>query len=51
MRIEKYKESQNWAVYDENDNLICVAVYKKGALNVMQLIKALMPQNEVLSHV
>ena len=51
MRIEKYKGSQNWAVYDENNNLICVAVYKKGALNVMQLIQALMQQKEVLNHV
>ncbi len=34
MDIKKYG-SRNWAVYDDLGNLICVAVYKKGALEVL----------------
>lgn len=34
MDIKKYG-SRNWAVYDDFGNLICVAVYKKGALEVL----------------
>ncbi len=33
MRVEKYNE-RNWAVYDTNEELICITVYKKGALEV-----------------
>ena len=35
MAIEKYG-SRFWAVYDENRNLVCVTVYKKGALEVVR---------------
>ena len=31
MRIEKCKNSINWAVYDNNNELIAVVLYKKGA--------------------
>ena len=34
MDIKKYG-SRNWAVYDDFGNLICVAAYKKGALEVL----------------
>lgn len=34
MDIKKYG-GRNWAVYDDFGNLICVAVYKKGALEVL----------------
>lgn len=34
MDIKKYG-SRNWAVYDDHGILICVAVYKKGALEVL----------------
>lgn len=50
MRIEKYKETY-WAVYDENGSLICVCVYKKGAMNAMQFIQSLLVQKEVTSYV
>lgn len=36
MRTEKYKKSRFWAVYDEADNLICLCVYRKGALAVIK---------------
>ncbi|MDF2800376.1 MAG: hypothetical protein K0S61_279 [Anaerocolumna sp.] len=51
MRIEKYKGSQHWAVYDMNNELIYVTVYKKGAMHVMQLIQSLIQQKEVLGNV
>ena len=34
MDSKKYG-SRNWALYDDYGNLICVAVYKKGALEVL----------------
>jgi hypothetical protein len=33
LRIEKY--SSYWAVYDNDNNLVCVTVYKKGAKEVL----------------
>lgn len=38
MRIEKYKNG-GWAVYDTNDNLVCVTLYKVGALEVMKRLE------------
>ena len=38
MRIEKY--GRFWAIYDENNVLICVTVYKKGALEVIKRLTA-----------
>ena len=35
MILQKYG-SRNWAVYDEYGQLICVTVYKKGAMEVMR---------------
>jgi hypothetical protein len=34
MTIEKYGY-RNWAVYDDSGYLICVTVYKKGAIEVL----------------
>ncbi|MDD4834014.1 MAG: hypothetical protein PHC44_04690 [Lutispora sp.] len=50
MRIEKYK-NKYWAVYDEYGSMICVCLYKKGAMNVAKLIQALLQQKEVTSSV
>ena len=36
MRIEKYGNTRFWALYDETGALICVTVYKKGALEVLR---------------
>jgi len=33
INIKKYGD-RNWAVYDGSGNLICVTVYKKGAIEV-----------------
>lgn len=35
MRIEKYGD-RFWAVYDSNNELVCVTVYKKGALGIIK---------------
>lgn len=34
MKFERYG-SRNWAVYDDFGNLICVTVYKKGAIELV----------------
>lgn len=34
MKIEKY--GRFWGVYDEQDILVCVTVYKKGAEEVIR---------------
>lgn len=34
MKLEKY--GRFWAVYDAEDILVCVTVYKKGALEVIR---------------
>ena len=39
MRIEKYSK-RYWAVFDCDDNLICVTVYKKGAKEVLRRLEA-----------
>ena len=36
MTIAKYRGSKFWAVYDANGTLICVTVYKKGAIEVVR---------------
>lgn len=33
MEIKKYG-FRNWALYDDNGELVCVTVYKRGALEV-----------------
>ena len=37
MKIEKYKRF--WAVYDKEDRLICVCVYKRGAQEVLRRLE------------
>jgi len=34
MRIERYKGSRFWALYDEAGTLVVVTVYKRGAAEV-----------------
>lgn len=36
MYIEKYNTSKYWAIREDNNDLICVTVYKKGALEVIK---------------
>lgn len=37
MKIEKY--GRFWAVYDKDDVLVCVTVYKKGAVEVIKRLQ------------
>lgn len=50
MRVEKYKGTY-WGLYDESGSLICVCVYKKGAMHAAQFIQALMQQKGVNGNV
>ena len=36
MRIERYKGSRFWALYDEAGALVVVTVYKRGAAEVQR---------------
>lgn len=47
MDIKKYG-SRNWAVYDDFGNLICVAVYKKGALEVLNRLSGIETGNHAM---
>ena len=38
MRYEKYKNSRYWAVYSESNQLICITVYKRGAIETIRFI-------------
>jgi hypothetical protein len=42
LRYQRYK-SRFWAVYEDED-LLCVTVYKKGALAVMDRIERAVPE-------
>lgn len=44
MKIEKY--GRNWAVLDENQDLICITVYKKGALEVVKRFTDITQKNK-----
>ena len=39
MKLEKYNNF--WAVYDESGILVCVTVYKKGAIEVIRRLSLL----------
>jgi YD repeat-containing protein len=36
MKVERYGRTRFWAVYDEAGALVCITVYKKGALEVVR---------------
>ena len=36
MTIEKWEGSRHWAVFDEAGDLICLCVYKKGAVELVR---------------
>ena len=44
MRIERYKGSRFWALYDEAGTLVVVTVYKRGAAEVERRLTC--PQEE-----
>ncbi len=37
MTLEKY--GRFWAIYDKEEKLVCVTVYKKGALEVIRRLE------------
>ena len=39
MKLEKYKDGRFWAVYDKDNILVCVTVYKKGAKEVIRRLE------------
>lgn len=39
MTIAKYKHTRFWAVYNNAGELICVCVYRKGALEVKRRLE------------
>lgn len=40
-RIEKWKSGRSFALYDENGDLICVTLYRRGALKVVRRLEEL----------
>lgn len=40
MKIEKWKGGPFWAVFDHQGELVCVCVYKRGALEVVRRLMA-----------
>ncbi len=34
MTVQRYRNTRQWAVYDVDGALVCVCVYKRGALEV-----------------
>ncbi len=38
--VQKYGNSRFWAVVDAADELVCVTVYKRGALEVVRRLAA-----------
>jgi len=42
LRIERYGNTRNWAVYDGKE-LVVVTVYRKGAQEVLRRLQALAP--------
>ncbi len=41
MRIERYRNTRYWAVLDPDGSLVCLCVYRKGALEVVRRLQAM----------
>ncbi len=39
MRIARYRNTRYWAVIDTEDTLVCLCVYRKGALEVVRCLQ------------
>ena len=48
--MEVKKHGRNWAVYDGKGELVCVAVYKKGAFEVARRLANPPLPKEVTNH-
>jgi len=40
MTITRYRKTRFWALYDEDGELICVTVYRKGAEEVKRRLQS-----------
>jgi hypothetical protein len=40
MRIERYGKTRFWAVLDADGTLVCLCVYKRGALEVVRRLSS-----------
>lgn len=40
LRVERYGHTRFWAVKEADDTLLCVCVYRRGALAVLQRLQA-----------
>ena len=40
MRIARYQNTRYWAVLDADGTLVCLCVYKRGALEVLRRLQA-----------
>jgi len=41
MRIERYRKTRYWAVVDAAGTLVCLCVYRKGAVEVVKRLREL----------
>ena len=39
MRIERYQNTRYWAVYASDGALVCITVYRKGAVEVVRRLQ------------
>jgi len=44
MGIERYEKTRYWAVIDADNTLVCLCVYKHGALEVLRRLQAVKQQ-------
>lgn len=44
MQIRKY--GRHWAIYDHNGDLICLTVYKRGAVEVIRRLQKMQVKEE-----
>jgi hypothetical protein len=44
MRIARYGKTRFWAVIDADGTLVCLCVYKRGALEVLRRLQAVKHQ-------
>jgi len=40
MRIKRYGNTRYWALYDVDGSLICLCVYKRGAMEVLRRLQS-----------
>ena len=50
MRIERYKGSRFWALYDAAGTLVVVTVYKRGAAEVQRRLTGSQPVHRRKGH-